>query len=161
MSLPRTSRRSPRISPAPAPRQTSPAARIRRPIVGCASASARKPAISAGLYGFLARSLGSGISAGYSCGTPPADEPQVRAQRPPRRAGQAGRAPGEPLGHRRVQHRLRRRIQAQPERIIGEPARRHSRFFARSRPCGSVFAITSRANAAACGDTDDGRHRPI
>jgi len=40
-SLPRTSRRSPRISPAPAPRQTSPAARIRRPVVGCASARAR------------------------------------------------------------------------------------------------------------------------
>ena len=37
----------------------------------------------------------------------------------------------------------------------------HSRFFARSRPCGATFAITSRANAAAPGDTDDGRHRPI
>jgi hypothetical protein len=30
-----------RISPAPAPRQTSPAARIRPATVGCASASAR------------------------------------------------------------------------------------------------------------------------
>ena len=37
----------------------------------------------------------------------------------------------------------------------------HSRFFARSRPSGLVLAITSRANAAACGDTDDGRHRAI
>ena len=48
-SAPRTSRRSPRISPAPAPRQTSPAARIRRSAVGWAPASARNPAISAGL----------------------------------------------------------------------------------------------------------------
>jgi len=37
----------------------------------------------------------------------------------------------------------------------------HSRFFARSCPRGATAAITSRANAAACGDTDDGRHRPI
>ena len=48
-SLPRTSRRSARIRPAPAPRATSPAARIRRSAVGWASASARKPLISAGL----------------------------------------------------------------------------------------------------------------
>ena len=40
-SVPRMCRRSPRISPAPAPRQTSPAARARRAAVGCASASAR------------------------------------------------------------------------------------------------------------------------
>ena len=52
-SVPQTARRSPQISPAPAPRQTSPAARIRRESAGCASASARKPAISAGLYGLL------------------------------------------------------------------------------------------------------------
>jgi len=32
----------------------------------------------------------------------------------------------------------------------------HSRFFARSRPSGTIAAITSRANTAACGDTDDG-----
>jgi hypothetical protein len=37
----------------------------------------------------------------------------------------------------------------------------HSRFFARSRPPGPAFAVTSRANTAARGDTDDGRHRPI
>jgi hypothetical protein len=37
----------------------------------------------------------------------------------------------------------------------------HSRFFARSRPSGPVFVITSRANAAASVDTDDGSHRPI
>ena len=35
----------------------------------------------------------------------------------------------------------------------------HSRFFARSRPSGPAFAITSRANAAASADTDDGCHR--
>jgi hypothetical protein len=63
-SVPRTARRSPRISPAPAPRQTSPAARIRREAAGCASASARNPAISAGLYGCLARSRGSAASCG-------------------------------------------------------------------------------------------------
>ena len=40
------------------------------------------------------------------------------------------------------------------------PAAR-SRFFARSRPPGPAFATTSRANAAARGDTDEGRHRPI
>ena len=54
---------------APALRQTSPAARIRRPAAGCASASARYPPISAALYGALARSRGSGRSAGYRCGT--------------------------------------------------------------------------------------------
>ena len=37
-SVPRTWRRSARISPAPAPRQTSPAARIRRAASGWASA---------------------------------------------------------------------------------------------------------------------------
>jgi hypothetical protein len=37
----------------------------------------------------------------------------------------------------------------------------HSRFFARSFPSGRTAVITSRANAAACGDTDDDRHRPI
>ena len=37
----------------------------------------------------------------------------------------------------------------------------HSRFFARSCPSGATAVITSRANAAACGDTDDGRHRAI
>ena len=35
----------------------------------------------------------------------------------------------------------------------------HSRFFARSRPRGATAAITSRANAAAAGDTDDGRQQ--
>jgi hypothetical protein len=37
----------------------------------------------------------------------------------------------------------------------------HSRFFARSCPSGPAAVITSRANAAAGGDTDNGRHRPI
>ena len=43
--------------------------RIRRSAVGWAPAKARYPSISAGLYGALARSRGSGTSAGYSCGT--------------------------------------------------------------------------------------------
>ena len=51
---------------------------------------------------------------------PAADEPQVRAQRPPRRARQARRAPGEPLGHRRVQQHLRHRLQAQPDRPVSQ-----------------------------------------
>ena len=41
-----------------------------------------------------------------------ADEPQVRAQRAARHAGQARRTPGEPLGHRRMQHHPRRQVQA-------------------------------------------------
>ena len=41
------------------------------------------------------------------------------------------------------------------------PAAPSSRFFARSRPPGVASGTTCRANAAACGDTDDGSHRPI
>ena len=37
----------------------------------------------------------------------------------------------------------------------------HSRFLARSCPPGCTAVITSRANAAAPGDTDHGRHRTI
>ena len=37
----------------------------------------------------------------------------------------------------------------------------HSRFLARSLPSGAAWAITPRANAAACGGTDDGRQRAI
>ena len=55
---------------------------------------------------------------------PAADEPQVRAQRPPRHAGQPRRAPGEPLGHGRVQQHLRHRLQPQPDAVVGELARR-------------------------------------
>ena len=40
------------------------------------------------------------------------------------------------------------------------PAAR-SRFFARSFPSGASWVITSRANAAACGDSDEGRHRAM
>jgi len=40
------------------------------------------------------------------------------------------------------------------------PAAR-SRFFARSFPSGATWPITPRANAAACGGTDDGRQRAI
>jgi len=64
-SVPLTPRRSARISPVPAPRQTRPAARARRADVGWASASARNPAISAAVYGALARSRASGASAGH------------------------------------------------------------------------------------------------
>jgi len=37
----------------------------------------------------------------------------------------------------------------------------HSRFFARSVSFGPAAVITSRANAAARGDTGDGRHRAM
>jgi hypothetical protein len=43
--------------------------------------------------------------------------------------------------------------------VASFPAARN-RFFARSRPVGATAVTTPRANAAACGDTDDGRHRP-
>ena len=54
---------------------------------------------------------------------PAADEPQVRAQGAARHAGQARRAAGEPLGHRRVQQHLRHRVQAQADAEVGELAR--------------------------------------
>ena len=74
------------------------------------------PAISAGLYGCLGPLPGQRqVRRIQLRHDPAADEPQVRAQRPPRHAGQARRAPGEPLGHRRVQQHLRHRLQAQPD----------------------------------------------
>jgi hypothetical protein len=60
-----------------------------------------------------------------------------------------------------VKYDLRCKLQAQRERLAGSLPAARSRFFARSRPPGPAFAITSRANAAAPADTDDGRHRPI
>ena len=54
---------------------------------------------------------------------PAADEPQVGAQRPPRHGRQPWRAPGEPLGHRRMQQHLRHRVQAQADAEVGELAR--------------------------------------
>ena len=115
--LPRTSRRSPRISPAPAPRQTSPAARIRRSARGLRVRQRQEP-------GDLRRAVGRlGPLPGQRQVRrvelrhhPAADEPQVRAQRAARHARQPRRAPGEPLGGRRVQQHLRHRLQAQPDR---------------------------------------------
>jgi hypothetical protein len=52
------------------------------------------------------------------------DEPLVGAQRPPRHPGQARRAAGEPLDHRRVEHDPGLQVQAQRRRVIREPARR-------------------------------------
>ena len=87
---------------------------------------------------------------------PAGQEPQVRAQRPPRHAGQARCVRGEPLDHRGVQQHLRHRIQAQPGRPVREPPAAQSRFFARSCPPGAAWVTTARAKSAACGDTDDG-----
>jgi len=121
--VPCTSRRPARISPAPAPRQISPAARIRRCGVGWASAKARYPAIPPGCRGLGPlpgqRHVGR-IQLRHHLA---ADEPQVRPQRPPRHAGQARRSPGEPLGRRGVQHYLWHRLQAERNRVIGELAR--------------------------------------
>ena len=55
---------------------------------------------------------------------PAADEPQVRAQRLPRRTRQARRAAGEPLSRRRVQQHLRHRLQPQPKTVVRELAGR-------------------------------------
>jgi hypothetical protein len=76
-------------------------------------------------------------------------------------AHQAGYLKRDRLDHRRVEHDPGLEVQAQRRRVIGEPARRPQQVFARSRPSGAAVVITARANAAACGDTDDGRHRPI
>jgi hypothetical protein len=76
-------------------------------------------------------------------------------------AGFARRAPGEPLGDRRVQQHPRNRLKAQPAAVISELARRPQQVFRALLPRRATFAITSRANAAARDDTDDGRHRPI
>ena len=53
------------------------------------------------------------------------------------------------------------RIAAEITARLADVAFAHSRFFARSCPCGPAAVITSRANAAASADTDDGSHRPI
>jgi len=110
----------------------------------------------------LARSLGSGRSAGYNCGTTrrPMNRRLVRSVR---------RATGDSPGA----HRVNRSAADGCSSTSGTASRprgsahsaslaaAHSRFFARSRPCGPACAITSRANAAAGADTDDGRHCPI
>ena len=130
--------------------------------MGWASASARNPPISAALYGALARSRGSGRSAGYSCGTTrrPMNRRFVRSVR---------RATPDKPGAQRVNRSAAEGCSSisgtgsRPSGIAQSaslPAA-HSRFFARSRPSGPVLVITSRANAAASADTDDGRHRPI
>ena len=46
-------------------------------------------------------------------------------------------------------------------RVIGELARRPQQVLGPLPPARPGPVITSRANAAAGGDTDDGRHRPI
>jgi len=68
-AMPRTSRRSPRISPAPAPGQTSPAADppLHR---GLGVRQREEPVDLCPLQGALARSRASGRSCGYSCAPP-------------------------------------------------------------------------------------------
>ncbi len=146
-----------RISPAPAPRHTRAAARIRRAAVGWASASARNPAISAAVYGALARSRGSGRSAGSRCGT------TLRARnrrfvRSVRRAGPD--SPGAYAAKRSITEGCSSTLGtgSSPSGIAQSaslPAA-HSRFFARSRPAGAAWVTTARANAAASGGTDEG-----
>ena len=110
-------RRSARISPAPAPRQTSPAARIRRATRGLRVGQRQVPGDLRRAVGRLGPLAGQRrIRRGQLRHHPAGDEPQVRAQRPPRHAGQPRRARGEPLDHRRVQQHLRHRVQPEPDR---------------------------------------------
>jgi hypothetical protein len=157
MSVPRTCRRSAPASPAPAPRQTSPAARIRREAVGWAPASARYPAISAGLYGFLARSRGSGASAGASAGT------TVRARnrrlvRSVRRA--APDRPGALTANRSITDGCSSTsgTGSSPSGMPNAASRAaaHSSAFARARVPGPARAVTWRAKQAARGGTETG-----
>jgi hypothetical protein len=102
------------------------------------------------------------MSAGYSCGTTrrPMNRRFVRSVR---RA-----TPDRPVAHRvnrsatdgcNTTSGTASRPRPMPKSASLPAA--HSRFFARSFPCGATWAITSRANAAACGDSDEGRHRAI
>jgi hypothetical protein len=81
---------------------------------------------------------------------PPADEPQVRAQRAARRLRQARRAPGEPLSGRRVQHYLRHQVGARRgERALGRGRMsRESGTFMRS---GAVVGAAGSAMSEAYG----------
>jgi len=125
--------------------------RIRRSAVGCASAQGEEGRRSArAAYGALARSRGqrhvSRVQLRHHLA---GDEPLVGAQASgaPPRTGPA-RAAGEPLDHRRVQHRLRRQFQAHRGRVVGQLSRRPTAgSFARSCPSGCTAATTSRANA--------------
>ena len=159
-SVPRTARRSAPARPAPAPRQTSPVARIRRDSVGCASASARYPAISAGLYGALARSRGSGASAGASAGTTSRARNR-RLVRSVRRAEPD--RPGALTANRSITEGCSS-TSGTASRPSGTPnaASRpaaHSSAFARARVPGPARSATDRANDMACGGIRDGRHR--
>ena len=150
-SVPRALRRSERISPAPAPRHTSADARDRRAGVGWASASARKPAISAARVGLLGALAGQRrIGRVQVRHHPPGDEPQVGAQRPPRRPGDPRRVRGEPLDHRRVQQHARHRLQPEPD-AVGRRACRPPTAGSWPGPgaSGPQPATTCRANAAA------------
>ena len=138
-SLPRTPRRSGAVSPAPAPRQTSPAARIRRASGGL-RVSQRQVA------GDLGRAVGSlgplpgqrRIGRGQRRDHPPGQEPQVGAQRAARR--------------RRTAPARTRRTARSPTGAAAPPgpapgpagpsnaasrAAAHSRFLARARPAGA------------------------
>ena len=163
MSLPRAWRRSARMRPAPAPRQTRPAALIRRPVVGWASARARKPLISAAAVGRLGPLAGQRrISRIQLRHRPAGDEPLVRAQRAARQPATAparsGRTARSPTGGTRPRARGPGPARARSQRASRPPT---AGSFARSRPPGAAAGTTCRANAAACGDSDDGRHRAI
>ncbi len=84
----------------------------------------------------------------------PGQEPQVRPQYPAGRPGQARRAGGEPLDHRRVQQHLRYRLQAQPCPVSGELPRGPQQVL------GPVPAIRSRLPDDGAGEGGSrGRYR--
>ena len=123
MSLPRTARRSARMSPAPAPRQISPPGRVpprRRGLGGGAGEIAvdlRLPIRGLGVLAGQRR-----VRRGQRRNDHPGQEPQVGAQRPPGHPRQPRRVRGKPLDHRGVQQHPWHRIQAQPDRPVREPA---------------------------------------
>jgi hypothetical protein len=88
-----------------------------------------------------------------------AQEPQVRAQRPAGRPGQAG--PGACAVNRSITDGCSKMPGAGSRPVpipksASLPAA-HRRFFARSCPPGAASPTTARANPAARGDTEDGR----
>ena len=152
MSVPRTCRRSARISPAPAPRQTSPVARIRRAAVGWVSPARdnRRSPPGIGCLGPLpgqrcvrwhqrrAHARGPG-TAGW-CAASAASRRAARVACAANRSITDGCSSTAATG-------------SMPSLSPGSasfPAA-HSRFFARSRPPGPAVVTTARAKHAAGG----------
>jgi hypothetical protein len=131
-------------------------------MTGCASASARNPAISAGLYGALACSRGSLASAGASAGTT-RRAVNRRFVRSVRRAEPD--RPGAVTANRSITDGCSStsgtasRPSAMPN--AASRAAAHSSAFARARVGGAAAAATCRAKPAASAGTEAGRQPAI